>query len=301
MSPAIIRPSVCHDSIKVDLVAPALGAELSNICLADAGRDRDQLAEIRSLLLKHKVLFFRDQDITPLEQQVFAEQFGQLDVHPLAPMHPEAPGLLPIHRNTGTSMYGETDKHSYENAWHSDLSYTPSPPMGAVLRCLTCPEIGGDTMWANMVLAYERLPEHVRHEIDGLFAKHAIEHTFGASRPYEERLALGAKRPPVEHPVVRTHPETGEKILYVSAFASHFSNYHNWNRMRYGQDFQIESNRLMDYLVSQAAIPEYQVRLRWKPNTVAFWDNRSTQHYALHDYTEPRSMLRAAIMGDRPV
>jgi taurine dioxygenase len=157
-------------------------------------------------------------------------------------------------------------------------------------------------MWANMALAYERLPRHIKERIANLRAKHSIEHSFGGSMSSEDRAKLSAANPTVEHPVVRTHPETNEKVLFVNqGFTSHFVNFHNMEDVRYGQDFTIEANNLLNYLVRQAEIPEYQVRLRWKPNTIAIWDNRSTQHYAIHDYYPAvRKMMRATIIGDTP-
>jgi len=168
-----------------------------------------------------------------------------------------------------------------------------------VLRCIECPPVGGDTMWVNMVLAYEKLPEHVKAQIAGLRARHSIEATFGAAMPIEKRLALKAQFPDAEHPVVRTHPETGEKVLFVNAFTTHFTNFHTPEHVRYGQDFTHVGAQLLQYLQSQAFIPEYQVRFRWKPNSMAMWDNRSTQHYAVMDYPPcHRKMERAGIIGD---
>jgi taurine dioxygenase len=156
-------------------------------------------------------------------------------------------------------------------------------------------------MWANMVLAYEKLPEQVKTQIAGLRARHSIEASFGAAMPIEKRLALKAQFPDPEHPVVRTHPETGEKVLYVNAFATHFTNFHTPANVRYGQDHTQGSSALLQYLINQAVIPEYQVRWRWKPNSVAIWDNRSTQHYAVMDYPPcHRKMERAGIIGDKP-
>jgi taurine dioxygenase len=161
--------------------------------------------------------------------------------------------------------------------------------------------VGGDTMWANMVLAYEKLPEHVKAQIADLRGRHSIEASFGAAMPIEKRHALRAQFPDAEHPVVRTHPETGEKVLFVSAFTTHFTNYHTPERVRYGLDANPGAGDLLRYLVSQAYIPEYQVRWRWKPNSVAIWDNRSTQHYAVMDYPPcHRKMERAGIIGDKP-
>ncbi|MEG0558815.1 MAG: TauD/TfdA family dioxygenase, partial [Comamonas sp.] len=183
----------------------------------------------------------------------------------------------------------------------TDATWREQPPMGCVLRCVECPPVGGDTMWVNMVMAYENLPDDIKKKIDGLKAKSSIEHGFGAVMPEEKRLELGRMNPPVEHPVVRTHPETGEKILYVCSFTTHFANYHTPENVRYGQDKTPGSSMLLNYLISQAAIPEYQVRFRWKPGSVAMWDNRCTQHYAVQDYwPAPRKMERAAIIGDKP-
>ena len=154
-------------------------------------------------------------------------------------------------------------------------------------------------MWANMALAYERLPEQIKTQITGLRARHSIEASFGAAMPIEKRLALKAQFPDAEHPVVRTHPDTGEKILFVNAFATHFTNFHTSANVRYGQDYAPGAAQLLQYLIAQAQIPEYQVRWRWKPNSVAFWDNRSTQHYAVMDYSPcHRKMERAGIKGD---
>ena len=292
-APAFVQADTLKTSLKVELVAPALGAEVSNASIESAIKDDDLFSEIRALLLKHKVLFFRDQDISPATHVAFARKFGELETHPVLPSHPDYPELLLLNRDT---------KYSYENTWHCDATWRAEPPFGAVLRCVVCPDVGGDTMWANMALAYERLPEGVKKRIEKLRAKHSIEHSFGGSMPAEERSKLSATYPTVEHPVVRTHPETGEKVLFVNqGFTTHFVNFHNHDDIRYGQDFTIEANNLMNYLVRQAEIPEYQVRLRWRPNTIAIWDNRSTQHYAIHDfYPAERRMMRATIVGSKP-
>ncbi len=163
------------------------------------------------------------------------------------------------------------------------------------------PQVGGDTIWANMAKAYDDLPDHVKDTIDGLNARHSIEASFGARMPIEKRHALKAQFPDAEHPVVRTHPETGEKILFVNAFATHFTNFHTAENVRYGQDYAPGGANLLQYLIGRAAIPEYQVRWRWQPNSVAIWDNRCTQHYAVMDYWPAvRKMERAGIIGDRP-
>jgi taurine dioxygenase len=152
-----------------------------------------------------------------------------------------------------------------------------------------------------MVLAYEKLPETVRTELAGLVASHSYEATFGAGLPAAQRLAAKTEHPDAEHPVVRTHPETGEKILYVDAFTTHFVNYLDRGRVRCGQDFTQGGAHLLQYLISQACIPEYQVRWRWQRNSVAIWDNRATQHYAVRDYPPcVRKMDRAGVLGEKP-
>ncbi len=270
----------------------AIGAELGGVSLADAARDDALFAEIKALLLRYKVLFLRDQRISRAEHVAFARRFGELEDHPVAGSDPEHPGLVRIYKSP------EQPNDRYENAWHTDATWREVPPMGCVLRCVECPPVGGDTMWANMALAYERLPDGVKQRIAGLRARHSIEASFGAAMPIERRLALKAQFPDAEHPVVRTHPETGEKILFVNAFTTHFTNYHTPDNVRVGQDYTQGAAALLQYLINQAAIPEYQVRWRWQPDSVAIWDNRATQHYAVMDYPPcHRKMERAGIVG----
>jgi taurine dioxygenase len=282
--------------MKVERLTVNIGAEVSGIRLRDAVTDDGLFGEIRALLLKHRVLFFRDQDFEKFSRTdhvAFASRFGPLESHPVAESHPDHPGLVQIYRSE--------EKNPYENNWHTDGLWRATPPMGAVLRCVECPEVGGDTIWVNMVEAYKRLPEDVKKKIDHLRASNSIEHSFGAVMDAEKRRALGRQHPPVEHPVVRTHPETGEKILYVGSFTTHFLNFHTPENVRCGIDKNPGAGLLLQYLHSQATIPEYQVRFRWKPHSVALWDNRSTHHYAVMDYwPSPRKMERAGIVGDVP-
>ncbi|MEI6003098.1 TauD/TfdA family dioxygenase [Paraburkholderia bengalensis] len=281
--------------MQIEQLTYALGAELTGVNLADAIHDEGLFAEVRAALLKHRVLFLRDQEISRAEHVAFARRFGDLEDHPVASSDPDNPGLVRIYRTP------EQPNDRYENAWHSDATWREAPPFGAVLRCVECPPVGGDTMWANMVLAYEKLPQHVKDEIAGLRACHSIEAVFGAVMPIEKRLALKAQYPDAEHPVVRTHPETGEKVLYANVFTTHFTNYHTPERVRYGQDANPGASDLLRYLISQAYIPEYQVRWRWQKNSIAIWDNTSTQHYAVMDYPPcHRKMERAGIIGGKP-
>jgi len=292
--PAAIRPSSLG-SLEVRPLACWIGAELKNVSLADAARDEDLFAEIRGLLLKHRVLFLRDQEISRAEHVAFARRFGELEDHPVAGSDPDHPGLVRIYKDL------TSPPEHYENGWHCDATWREAPPMGCVLRCVEGPAVGGDTIWANMVKAYEDLPQPIKEQIAPLRARHSIEATFGAAMPIEKRHALKAQFPDAEHAVVRIHPETGEKVLYVSGFATHFVNFHTPANVRYGQDFAPGGANLLSYLIGRAAIPEYQVRWRWSPNSFAIWDNRSTQHYAVQDYWPAvRKMERAGIIGDRP-
>ena len=293
--PAIIDSGARQRSPRVEQLTCAIGAEISNVDLGAASRDRDLAQHLYQLLLQHKVLFFRDQDITRAEHVAFARQFGELEDHPVAGSDPDHPGLVRIYKSP------DTPNDRYENAWHADATWREMPPLGCVLRCVQCPPVGGDTMWANMALAYEKLPQEVKDRIRPLRARHSIEATFGAAMPIEKRLALKAQFPDPEHPVVRTHPETREQILFVNPFTTHFTNFHTAQNVRYGQDYAPGASQLLQYLVSQAQVPEYQVRFRWRPNSMAMWDNRATQHYAVMDYPPThRKMERAGIQGDLP-
>ncbi|MDM0035879.1 TauD/TfdA family dioxygenase [Variovorax sp. J22P271] len=278
--------------MRIEPLTCAIGAQVSGVSLADAAHDADLFAEIRAALLRHKVVFLRGQDIARADHVAFARRFGELEDHPVVGSDPDHPGLVRIYKSP------ESPAERYENSWHADGTWREAPSMGAVLRCIECPPVGGDTMWSNMALAYEKLPAPIKDLIAPLRARHSIECTFGAAMPIEKRHALRAQYPDAEHPVVRTHPETGEKVLFVCGFATHFTNFHTAANVRVGQDFAPGSAQLLQYLVSQAAIPEYQVRWRWQSNDVAIWDNRATQHYAVMDYAPcHRRMERAGIIG----
>jgi taurine dioxygenase len=284
--------------MRIEPLTCAIGAELVNVNLAAAVRDDGLFQEIYAALLQYKVLFLRDQTLdklSRLDHMAFAQKLGALETHPMVPSHPEAPGLVQIYKNPDSPV------DRYENSWHTDGTFREKPALGCVLRCIECPPVGGDTIWANMALAYEKLPDGVKQQIDGLIANHSFNSTFAAAMPIEKRLAMKAQYPDSEHPVIRTHPDTGEKVLFVNGFTTHFVNYHNKDKVRYGQDFNQGASDLLQYLISQAYIPEYQVRWRWKPYSVAIWDNRATQHYAVMDYPPcHRKMERAGIVGTKP-
>ena len=268
------------------LLAPSLGLELSDISLAgDFGPA--EIESLRQLLARHRVLVFRNQHITPAQHVAFARRFGELEVHPYIQHHPDHPELV--------TFVHHSDSKGDQNLFHSDTSFYETPSMGSILRCVECPELGGDTMFVNMVAAYENLPDTVKARIAGLGAIHDAMVVFG-NRARRQEL------PPVEHPVVRTHPETGEKILYVNeTFTTHFANYRQVNDGIWNQDVPEQARDLFAFLVRQARHPEYQVRVQWQKDTVVFWDNRSTQHYAISDYyPHVRSMVRATVVGDQP-
>src|SRR5262245_29926588 len=196
-----------------------IGAELRNVNLAEVSRSDELFAELKALLLRYKVLFVRDQDITRAEHVALAERFGALEDHPVAGSDPDYPGLVRIYKDL------DSPPEHYENAYHCDATWRAAPPFGCVLRCVETPAIGGDTIWVNMAEAYRRLPEDIKARIEGLRARHSIEASFGAKMPAEERRALHERFPDAEHPVVRTHPETGERVLFVNAFTTHFVNF----------------------------------------------------------------------------
>jgi taurine dioxygenase len=268
-------------------LTPTIGAEVADIDLTRT-LDDETVEGLRSALRDWKVLFFREQDITTDQHLAFARRFGELEVHPFAPAKPGYPEVL--------SITHDRDSRGRENTWHSDVTWREKPSLGSMLRCLESPPLGGDTLFADMYAAYEGLPEAVRADLDGRTAIHDFAHFRRGLRRQgkseEEIEAFNRAYPMVEHPVVRTHPETGRKALYVNrAFTQHIV----------GLDKE-RSDALLQQLYAQAAVPEYQCRFRWEVNSIAFWDNRSSQHYAASDYWPAvRRMERVTIIGDRPV
>ncbi|MEL6386541.1 MAG: TauD/TfdA family dioxygenase [Pseudomonadota bacterium] len=273
-----------HDIRTSDLtirpMTPAIGAEILDVDLA---RPTDaMIADIRAALLRHQVLFFRDQTLTRAEHITFARAFGELEIHPATPKEQEDREVLRIAH--GPNSRGQ------ENSWHSDVTWRECPSLGSILRAIELPDVGGDTLFANMHLAYQNLDEETREQIAGLTAVHDIARVF-AKRLGKRAEDLHETYPPMEHPVVRTHPETGLPILYVNgAFTSHIKDMD-----------PSESDALLQRLYRTAANPEIQCRLRWAPGTLAFWDNRACQHFAASDYFPAiRIMERVTIAGDRP-
>jgi taurine dioxygenase len=269
------------DRIKVEPIGPTLGAEISGVDLATV--DDASFEEIRRAWLEYKVIFFRDQNITAPEQMKFAQRFGELEEHPFLDASED-------HEQVVRFEKGE-DLSGYENLWHSDVSWRERPALASVLRSIEVPRCAGDTLFADMVTAYEGLDDDVKSRIEGLRAVHDFTHSFGRGLDPETLASRQKEFPAVSHPVVRTNPDTGRKILYVNAvFVSHI------------EDLEpAESERLLETLCRQATVPEYQCRFRWDRGSVAIWDNRSTQHYAASDYWPRRRVMeRVAITGDRP-
>ena len=273
---------------QVKPLTPAIGAVVEGVDLGQPLSD-DLLGAIRQALLDHKVIFFEDQHVTPVQHRDFAARFGELHTHPLYPGVPEAPELFILDNHAGNP----TDN----DAWHTDVTFIETPPMASILYAKSLPALGGDTLWSNMQLAYEQLSTPMRDMLVGLDAVHDFARGFptrgivanaaGAAKHAEEV----AKHPPVLHPVVRTHPETGADGLFV--------NYGFTDRIKGLR--RKESDAILAMLFAHIQQPEFLVRWRWIENAIAFWDNRITQHYAVNDYLPHRRIMnRATVLGDRP-
>lgn len=272
---------------KVSPLTPRIGAEIDGVNLAESLPD-ETVAEIRQALLTYKVVFFRDQDITHEQHIAFARRFGELEVHPITPKDQAHPEIFHLRARPG-SLPDVDGRRTGANVWHSDVSWRATPSLGSILLGRTIPEVGGDTMWADMVAAYEGLSPAMKDWVCTLTAVH--DGSIFAVLQGKSRESFWEEFPPQEHPVVRTHPETGERALYVS---SPFTTRINGLSRK-------ESDWLLDHLFAQAAIPEYQCRFRWRKNSIAFWDNRACQHYAVGDYSPAlREMERVTVVGDRP-
>jgi taurine dioxygenase len=268
--------------LTVERVSPTIGAEVSGVDLRETLPDAT-IAALRAALLEHKVLFFRDQPLTQLEHLSFGRRFGDLEVHPVTPADQEHAEIFVLRH--------DAEHKGTENFWHSDVTWRPEPSMGSILRARVLPDVGGDTLFADMHGAYDSLSDAMKERIEGLIALHDFTRVFGLFATEERRAEMREEHPPQEHPVVRTHPETGRKGIYVNvAFTERI--------VGMGDD---DSRRLLRHLYRQASIPELQCRLRWRPDTIAFWDNRATQHYAVSDYwPNVRVMERVTVAGDRP-
>jgi taurine dioxygenase len=274
--------------IRIQQIGPALGAVVDGVRL-DAPLSREAIAQIRAALDQHLVLFFKNQHLTPIQHRDFAASFGELYVHPFYPANDLAPEIMILEH--------DANRRANTDRWHHDVTYLEAPAQAAVLYTEEVPEVGGDTLWANMYLAYESLSEPMKKMLSGLRASHSFAKNFTPERfkalSIEEELSrLYSEHPPVSHPVVRTNPHDGRRALFVNLdFTTHIE----------GVSAR-ESDALLRLLYEHMAQPEFQIRWSWEPNTVAFWDNRWTQHCALADYyPRRRRVRRATIVGDRPV
>ena len=270
------------DHFDVTPAGATIGAEVHGLDLREE-LDGAVIAELRRALLAYKVLFFREQHLSPAQHVGFARRFGDLEIHPFIPANPDHPELVRFEKSAEVG--------GYENAWHSDVSWRETPSMGAVLRAVSVPPAGGDTLFADMAAAYDGLPESLRSRADDLVAIHDFAQAFGHQLDEDALAEMRRQHPPVEHPVIRTHPETGRRIVYVNRI---------FVREIIGLDLDA-SRALIDDLSRPADLPEHQCRFHWEPGSIAFWDNRAVQHYACSDYwPDTRIMERASIAGDRP-
>jgi taurine dioxygenase len=271
--------------IRIEPATASVGANVRGLDLSQP-LDNATVRTLRAALVDHLVLFFRDQPMLSVDEHVrFGRYFGEIDLPLFRTKSSGRPEVLVLDQ--------VAPKGEGADSWHADNTYMQTPPMGSILQARMLPDVGGDTCFASMIAAYDALSPVMRGFLDGLTATHSLEqmvertrHVAGASL----RDSLSAW-PPVSHPVVRVHPESGRKMLNVNA---------NWTQSIDGLSNE-ESAALLRFLLDHVKSPEFQVRLHWNQGDVAFWDNRAVQHYAVADYTSRRVMQRVTITGDRPV
>jgi taurine dioxygenase len=296
MAPDVVaRPTspakMSSSHLAVQPCGPVLGAEISGLRL-DGSVGAEDGAALRKLLLQYKVLFFRDLDLSHEEHLALGRVWGSLEGHPVIVHVPGFPEILDIRGSEGRVEDATGDRRFRRlDKWHADVTFRARPSMGAVLRARELPVTGGDTLWADAAAAYDGLSDEVKSRIEGRTATHDLLFDFEDRIDPERRAAMAAEFPPQHHPVVRTHPETGARVLFVNS---------SFTRQIDGLD-AAESATLLAHLLDQFKTPEYQVRFRWTPNAVAIWDNRATQHYPVADYWPARRrMERVTIAGDTP-
>ena len=273
---------MAYETIEVRPLTPTIGAEIFGVDLGGDIRNQ-QFQEIHDAFLQHVVIFFRNQKMTPEQQKAFGRRFGRLH------MHPASPSVLEDHPEVLVIKANEKSKRVAGEVWHSDVSCDPEPPLGSILYMLQPPENGGgDTMFANMYTAYDKLSDSMKRIVEGLTAIHDGEHVYRGRYGINDATKT---YPRSEHPVVRTHPETGRKALFVNrGFTTRIKDMH-----------RNESDALLNMLYEHAETPEFQCRFKWNVGSVAFWDNRAAMHHAMWDYF-PLSRLahRVTICGDKP-
>ena len=270
----------------VEPIGPTIGAKIRGLDLSKI-IDKETLELLENAVVEHKIIYLRDQTINTAQQVGFGKMFGDLEVHPFRP-EGTIPEIMVLDNHKDNPVLS-TD------VWHSDTTFRECPTKYSILRCLKIPETGGDTLWADMCAAYDGLSDAIKNMIDKLFAVHDFKNfraLYSNSENDREKIFKMEKLyPNPTHPIVRTHPVTGRKAIYVNS---------QFTLGIVGMKDK-ESSALLELLYQQAQIPEYQFRLRWKPGTLAIWDNRSTQHYAANDYfPKRRHMERVAVIGDKP-
>ena len=275
-------------SLTITPISAALGAQIDGVDLTQP-LSLEHRDAIEQALLVHQVIFFRNQPVTPQQQARFAANFGDLHIHPIYPNVPEQPEVLVL----DTAVTDVRDNA----VWHTDVTFLPTPALGAVLSAKQLPAFGGDTLWASGIAAFEGLSKPLQGLLEGLTATHDFTKSFPLERfgSTPEDLARWEQtrknNPPLSHPVIRTHPVNGRKALFVNeGFTT-----------RINELSDLESEAILKLLFAHATRPEYTIRWRWQENDVAFWDNRVTQHYAVDDYRPNRRVMhRATILGDAP-
>tara|TARA_Y100001934_G_C12381323_1_gene792579 strand:+ start:934 stop:1842 length:909 start_codon:yes stop_codon:yes gene_type:complete len=271
-----------YETIAVKRLSPVIGAQIDGVDLSEP-LGNQTFAELHDALMRFQVIVFRDQEMTLDDQKRLGRHFGDLHVHPFAKTPEGHPEVLTIHADA-------SNKRVAGHGWHTDVSCDPEPPMGSILYLKTTPETGGDTMFSSMYAAYDALSAPVKALLEGLEAEHRSEHLASGNAGHGDHKDQ-RDYPASVHPVVRTHPVTRRKALYVNA---------GFTRRILGIERK-ESDALLEFLFDHVRTPEFHCRFAWEDNSVAFWDNRAVQHHALWDYyPQVRSGFRVTIQGDKP-
>ncbi len=272
-----------YETIEITPMTPRIGAEVSGIDLTKS-LGNQQFQELHDALMEHSVLFFRNQDVDVEQHKNFGRLFGDLHIHPGSPPPPGHPEILIVHAD-------KDSKHIAGENWHSDVTCDAEPPMGSILHLWEVPKSGGDTLFASMEAAYDDLSERLKIYLDGLYATHSGEQIYRGRYNNQNHDDTNLTYPRNVHPVIRTHPVTGRKSIFVNkTFTTHIN-----------EIPKAESDSVLAFLYSHCAKPDYQVRFKWQPHSIAFWDNRCVQHLALWDYyPQVRSGYRVTVKGDKP-
>ncbi len=273
-----------YQTISADPVTPRIGATIDGVDLSKP-LSNQQFSEIHDALMAHQVIFFRDQDMNLEQHKDFGRHFGELHIHPASPGPEGHPEVLTIHAD-------ENSKRIAGERWHSDVSCDPEPPMGSILHLHKIPPTGGDTLFASMYAAYDALSDRMKAYLEGLTATHSGEQVYRGRYADKGVNDAGKVYPTNVHPIVRTHPVTGRRALYVNPTFT----------VKINEVSRNESEGVLNFLYDFSAKPDFQCRFRWQEKSVAFWDNRCVQHIAMWDYfPQVRSGYRITVKGDRPV